>query len=87
MIKRATDVYFTITSDGEYLFKMIADDLSHTYHIRNGYTGLRNEKVDLGKGLKGKWLGFRFENVRGSTITLNDLVLLVEILARRIRNV
>jgi hypothetical protein len=86
-IKRATDAYFTITSDGEYLFKMIADSLSHEYHVRNGYTGLRNEKLSLGKGLKGKWLGFRFQNVRGSTVTLNDFILLAEVLSRRVRNV
>jgi hypothetical protein len=86
-IKRATDAYFTLTSDGEYLFKMIADKLSHTYHLRNGYEGLRNEKLSIGKGLKGRWLGFNFQNVRGSDITLDQILLLGEVLSRRVRNV
>jgi len=84
--KRATDAYLNVNSDGEMDFKMIADDLWHTYRMRNGHSELRREKLNLGKGLKGQHLGFRFANVRGSDIVLDEIHLLTEILSRRVRS-
>jgi hypothetical protein len=84
--KRATDGYLNVNCDGEMDFKMIADDLWHKYRMRNGHSELRREKLQLGKGLKGQHLGFRFDNVRGSDVVLDEIFLLVEILSRRIRS-
>lgn len=83
MLKRAADVYLKFRSNGDLAFKMIADKKTSQRLLNNGIEGLRTQKIEPGRGIKGRHLGFNIKNVKGANIRLNELHFLAEILKRR----
>lgn len=84
-IKRATDAYVRLRSDGDYTLTVVADGTESNKSVTDSNTGVHTKKVQLGRGLKGRGLGFGISNTDGSEIDVDEVELLVEVGTRRRR--
>lgn len=84
--KRPTDIYLGLYSQGDFKFEVIADDMSQLYMENCPASGsLRTFKIEPGKGIHGRYLGFNIKNLRGADLAITQVAMLVEILSRRAR--
>ena len=83
LLKRATDVYLRLRSDGDYSFKIVADGVERVQPVSDPLTGLHSKKVNLPKGLKGRRIGVGVASPTGSDITVENMELIVQELTRR----
>jgi hypothetical protein len=80
--KRVTDAYVATESDGALTLKVTADGVTDSYALNESGT-LKNRKVPLGKGRKGRYWQLEIDNQDGAGFTLDQVTLLAEVLSRR----
>ena len=84
--KRPVGIFLNLYSDGDFSIEVIADQQSQLYLENNSSSkALRTYKVEPGKGLKGRYLGFNIKNLKGSDLALTQVAMEVEVLSRRAR--
>lgn len=84
-MKRLTDVYLQLRSDGNYTIKIVGDGNVVEIPVTDAGANLHAKKVDLPRGLMGRRVGFGFSNASGSDFTLDDFEFEWEVLSRRSR--
>ena len=84
--KRPTDIRLGLYSQGDFQIEVIADQESQFY-LENcaPSSALRTFKVEPGKGLDGRYLGFNIKNLGGVDMALTQVSMEVEILSRKAR--
>ena len=81
--KRLTDAYIAAESDGALTLKVTADGVTDTYSLTES-GALKNRKVPLGKGRKGRYWQFELANQDGAGFTLDKVSVNAEVLSRRV---
>jgi hypothetical protein len=81
--KRVPDAYIAAESDGKLTLKVTADGVTDTYSLSESGT-LKNRKVPLGKGRKGRYWQLEIANQDGAGFTLDKVSLNAEVLSRRV---
>lgn len=73
--KRAPDVYAGIRSDGDVAVTVSADEQqTYSYTLKTyGVERLKQRRVKVGKGIKGKYFRFGVTNINGSDFELDTL--------------
>ena len=83
MLKRMTDAYLGVSSDGNLTLTVTTESGTTAYTL-TPTTTLETVKANLARGHKGKYWSIKVENVTGSTMELDSIELLPQILSRRI---
>jgi hypothetical protein len=81
--KRVTDAYLAAETDGRMTLKVTADGITDSYALAESGT-LKNRKVPLGRGRKGRYWQAEIANRDGAGFTLDQVTLTAEILSRRV---
>ena len=71
--KSITDVYLGVASSGKLYLKTVADGVEYTYQMRSSTTDLANNRVDIGKGLRGNYWSLVMENPDGYSHDLESI--------------
>jgi hypothetical protein len=80
------DVWLTMRSNGQLVMTVQSDEGDeYEYDVTGLTTALHEERVKLGRGLKGRHYAFGLKNVEGSDFDLNRLAVMVESLKNRRR--
>ncbi|MHB8388041.1 MAG: hypothetical protein ACYDBH_00505 [Acidobacteriaceae bacterium] len=87
LLKRIPRIYCGIETDGDVIFRTITTEGgTRSYPLNfNGVTGLQQRRVPVGKGPKSRYWAFEVENVNGSDMNLDDILVLPQILRRRVQ--
>jgi hypothetical protein len=85
-LKRATDAYLKLRSEGNYIFTIIADGVETQLTVTDTANGQHTRKINLPRGLKGRELGFALMSSNGTKIDLDELEMLADILSRKRRS-
>jgi hypothetical protein len=83
-LKRMTDAYLGVKSDGSIKLNLITENTDTTYTIA-ATNALQTHKINLGRGAIGRYWQAILENVSGSSFVLESLELNTEILSRKVR--
>ncbi len=84
MQKRLTDAYVGGEASGELKVIVSADGVPASYTLAAGTsTAVKNRKIDLGRGAKGRYWRLDLQNVQGAAFEADAITLLPEILSRR----
>ena len=81
--KRLTDAYIAAESDGALTLKVTADGVTDSYSLTES-GALKNRKVPLGKGRKGRYWQLEIANQAGAGFTLDTVSVNAEVLSRRV---
>lgn len=92
VLKRLPEIYYTTLGNGDLLFKVIVDSAvdgareAHVYraYVRDG-DGIREGRVEPGRGLKAVFFGLELENVDGRELGIDSLQFHPLYLERRVR--
>ena len=83
MLKRLTDAYLGVSSDGNLTLTVTTESGTTAYTL-TGTSDLETVKANLARGHKGQYWAIKVENVSGSTMELDSIELLPQILSRRV---
>ena len=83
MLKRLSDAYLSISSDGNLTLTVTTESGTTAYTL-TGTSNLETLKADLASGHEGRYWTIKVENVTGSTMELDSIELLPQILSRRV---
>lgn len=85
--KRVPRIYTSGEFAGDMKFRTILTESgTRTYSLPfNGITGLQQRRVPVGKGPKSRFFQFELENVDGADFDLNDVLVLAQVLRRRVQ--
>jgi hypothetical protein len=84
LLKRVTDAYLGVKSDGNYEFLTFSDDnYQADYIIVDGETAPHIKKQNLARGIKSKYWGFGFRNSEGSDFELQSVRAIPQVSPRR----
>ena len=83
LLKRATDAYVSVSSNGN-LKLTITTATGPDEYILTGTGSLEILKANLARGARGKYFQVKLENILGSTMDLDSMNLLIQILSRRV---
>lgn len=81
-LKRMTDAYLGVTSDGNLKLTVTTETGAAEYTLTPS-TDLETVKANLARGHKGKYWSIKIENVAGSTMNIDSIELLPQMLSRR----
>ena len=79
--KRVTDSYLGVSSDGNLKLTVTTESGTESY-ILSPSTSLETVKSNLARGHKGRWWSIKVENVDGSSIELESVEVLIQLLSR-----
>ena len=80
--KRLTDSYLGVSSDGNLKLTVTTESGTESYTLSPS-TSLETVKSNLARGHKGRWWSIKVENVDGSSIELESIEVLIQLLSRR----
>jgi hypothetical protein len=83
-LKQVTHVYAGLSSGGRLFLKTIVNGEEYTYVARSSSEDLRQQRFDLGRGLRANYLEFELYNADGDDFELASVEFLVVPLNRRI---
>lgn len=83
--KRLSTAYVGYRSDGDLMFTVSADDgTEYSYLLQNsGAPGVSGGRTKCGKGLEGRYFKVGIDNSNGSTMDINDIEMLFEVLTKK----
>jgi len=84
--KRISEVFINLESAGDLSLEISTETKSQKYLLSNGFPNLHTLEFHPGKGLNGKFLDVSIKNLLGSTLKINEIELLIDILPRRAHN-
>lgn len=79
--KRVTDSYLGVSSDGNLKLTVTTESGTESYTLSPS-TSLETVKSNLARGHKGRWWSIKVENVDGSSIELESVEVLIQLLSR-----
>ena len=72
-LKSVPYVYLGVSSTDKMVLKVVADGVENYYTARDGSETLQNQRVDIGKGLKGNYWQLVVENNNGCDFSLEGI--------------
>lgn len=72
-VKTVPNVYVGVSSDNVMILKAEADGQTYFYEARSNSDAIKNNRVDLGKGLKGNYWNFTLLNKEGGDFDLASI--------------
>jgi len=72
-VKRCPYVYLGVGSEGKLYLKVDADEQTYIYEARSSSTAVKNNRVDIGKGLLGNYWRFVLLNNNGDDFDLDSI--------------
>ena len=84
--KRISEIYINLESAGDLSLEISTETKSQKYMLSNGYPDLHTLEFHPGKGLSGKFLDVDIKNLSGSTLSINEIEFLIDVLTRRAHN-
>jgi hypothetical protein len=82
--KRIPYAYIGAASDGRMLLRVLVNGQSYTYGTKNPSRDMAEQRVDIGKGLRGNYWQFELLNQNGEDFELDKVKFLPVVLERRI---
>lgn len=82
--KRVPHAYIGVASTGKVVLRVVVDEKTYTYSARANTPAMAEQKVDLGKGLKGNYWQFELMNADGADFEIDTIKFMPIILERRI---
>lgn len=85
-LKRIRDAWVGLRADGELRVKTITDEnVVRIYPLSRVRSGLHEQRVKLGRGVKSRYWQFGIENVDGADFQLESVKIEPQVLSRRVR--
>ena len=85
-LKRLTDGYLTLKNAGTYKISLKTDDGSYNAYTMTDASALTHtEKIQFGRGAKGKYWQVKFENQSGADFEIQNFELIAQILRKKMR--
>ena len=84
MLKRITNAYIGVSSEGRMFLRIIAEGQDYTYAARSADENLQVQRIDTGKGLRANYLEFELYNEDGNDFELASVEFAVLPMSRRI---
>ena len=81
--KRVTDSYLGVSSDGNLKLTVTTESGTASYTLSPS-TNLETVKSNLARGHKGRWWSVKVENIDGSSIELESIEVLIQLLSRNL---
>lgn len=82
--KRIPYAYIGAASDGRMLLRVLVNGQSFTYGTKNPSNDMAEQRVDIGKGLRGNYWQFELLNQNGEDFEIDKVKFLPVVLERRI---
>lgn len=82
--KRIPYAYIGAASDGRMLLRVLVNGQSYTYGTKNPSRDMAEQRVDIGKGLRGNYWRFELLNQNGEDFEIDKVKFLPVVLERRI---
>lgn len=82
--KRIPYAYIGAASDGRMLLRVLVNGQSYTYGTKNPSRDMAEQRVDVGKGLRGNYWQFELLNQNGEDFEIDKVKFLPVVLERRI---
>lgn len=83
-LKRPVDAYVSYQSLADARFSILVEDTQYDYHLPSTSPVMKTQKVDLGRGLKTRYVQWQMENLDGQALELDQVTLNVDVLKRRV---
>lgn len=86
-IKRCTGVYVGYRANGDMVLTLKTDGEAHPqrYVLQQHESGLTEQRVKTGKGVKSRYWQYELKNASGSDFSLDQIEFLFEMLSRKVR--
>lgn len=82
--KRIPHVYIGAASTGKMVLRVVVDGKAYTYMAVKATPNMAEQKVDLGKGLKGNYWQFELTNEDGADFDIDTIKFMPIVLERRV---
>jgi hypothetical protein len=80
------DIWLSMRADGQLILTVKSDEgLEYQYEVTGLEDTFHEERVKLGKGIKGRYYSFKLQNVRGADFDLSKISVLVDPMIQRKR--
>lgn len=83
-LKRPLDAYVSYQSLADARFSILVEDTQYDYHLPSTSPVMKTQKVDLGRGLKTRYVQWQMENLDGQALEVDTVTLNVDVLKRRV---
>ena len=83
-MKRVSHAYIGAASDGTMVLRVITSGQEYLYEARNPTTDMAEQRIDIGKGLRGNYWNFELMNQNGENFDINTIKFMPVVLERRI---
>ncbi len=86
-LKRLTDGYLTLKNAGTYKISLLTDDNAwNEYTMTVANSNSHTEKIQFGRGVKGKWWQIKFENQDGADFEIQSFEIITQTLRKKMRS-